>query len=357
MSDTRRMIEDSTQRLFSEQVDRDVIEAFEAGAFPEALWRQVSDGGFPLAAVPESAGGIGASWAECYPIVRGVGYWRVPLPLADTMVATHLLARAGIEVPDGPLVLVEQDGLAPLEIDGANGGATVSGEARGVGWARACAHAVISARIDGEPSVLLVELGDAVELRGCRENTAREPRDDLLFTATPAIARGALPADVPARPAKLLGAMTRAAMLVGAMESVLDESVRYANDRVQFGRPIAKYQAIQQSLAVLAGEVGAARTATRVAFDDAIGPTTPFDVAIAKVRAGDAATRAAAIAHQVHGAIGFTREHTLHFATRRLWSWRADWGTEAQWAQAIGQAAIAAGSAGFWPRITDRALL
>ena len=61
-----------------------------------------------------------------------------------------------------------------------------------------------------------------------------------------------------------------------------------------------------------------------------------------------------AIAHQVHGAIGFTQEHALHFATRRLWAWRADFGSDAGWAAELGRAAIALRAAGFWPAITDK---
>ena len=79
-----------------------------------------------------------------------------------------------------------------------------------------------------------------------------------------------------------------------------------------------------------------------------------FSIAAAKVRAGEAATRACSIAHQVHGAIGFTREHSLHFATRRLWAWREQFGSDAWWAEALGRAAIAGGAAAFWPALTRR---
>ena len=163
------------------------------------------------------------------------------------------------------------------------------------------------------------------------------------------------------QPVWTLGALARSAMLVGALESVLEQAVRYAGERVQFGKPIAKNQAIQHSLALLAGDVAAARMAALVAAADAPGGgvgtacrTARFSVAVAKVRAGEAATRGAAIAHQVHGAIGFTHEHALHFATRRLWAWRAEFGGDAQWAEELGRAAIQARSGGFWPGLTRR---
>ena len=149
------------------------------------------------------------------------------------------------------------------------------------------------------------------------------------------------------------------------MEWLLAQSVQYASDRVQFGKPIGKNQAIQQQLALLAGEVAAARVAAIVACADAphadaphAGTTdcaaTVFSAAVAKIRCGEAASRAAAIAHQVHGAIGFTQEHPLHFATRRLWAWREQFGTDAQWAARLGRAAIQAGADGFWPALSDQ---
>jgi acyl-CoA dehydrogenase len=113
---------------------------------------------------------------------------------------------------------------------------------------------------------------------------------------------------------------------------------------------------------MLAGDVAAARVAARVAAADAPWAGAPqadharFSAAVAKVRVGEAASRGAAIAHQVHGAIGFTHEHSLHFATRRLWAWREEFGADAWWAERLGQAAIAAGAAGFWPALTRRAL-
>jgi acyl-CoA dehydrogenase len=143
-------------------------------------------------------------------------------------------------------------------------------------------------------------------------------------------------------------------------------SVQYAGERVQFGRPIAKFQIIQQELARLAGWVAAAGSASEVAFraadearPDARGrigaagdPT--FEIAAAKVVVGDAAEQGPRIAHQVHGAIGFTYEHALHFATRRLWAWRAEFGTPERWAARLGAQVLRGGAAALWPSITAR---
>jgi acyl-CoA dehydrogenase len=88
------------------------------------------------------------------------------------------------------------------------------------------------------------------------------------------------------------------------------------------------------------------------AVDDAIADPSPRRVAAAKVVAGRAATRSAAIAHQVHGAIGFTREHELHRFTTRLWRWRDDYGVESQWAESIGDLYAHAGADRVWEVLT-----
>ena len=147
---------------------------------------------------------------------------------------------------------------------------------------------------------------------------------------------------------------------IGLGRGALNLVTQYAKDRIVFDRPIGKNQAIQQNLALMAGDVAAARMATQVAIHDVPAPGTAdgaaaqFSIAVAKVRCGEAATRGTGIAHQVHGAIGFTQDHALHFATRRLWAWRAEFGSDAEWAAALGRAAMAEGAAGFWPALTAK---
>ena len=362
MSDMQRMIGDSAGRLFADNVSKELLERFEADQWCGDLWDLVTASGFALAVVPESAGGIGGTWWDAYPILRGLGYWNVPLPLAETMLASALLAQAGVSIPDGPITVIEQDRQSQLTVRSPGGSAGnaggqhfVDGIASGVPWARRCRWAVLSVREAGRARLALVDLAQAATVSiEPNDNLAKEPRDAVRFDRAPCVAYAAQPAAQPAEPVWVLGALARSVMIVGALESALDQSVRYANDRIQFGRPIGKYQAIQQNLAVLAAEVGAGRMAASVAALAAPAASTRFDVAVAKARASEAATRAPAIAHQVHGAIGFTYEHALNFATRRLWAWREACGTDAWWAQKLGEAAISARAKGFWPAMTSR---
>ena len=360
MSDSTRqsMIGESVARLFADHVNRPLLEKFEAGQWPQALWQLAVDNGLSHALATEDAGGIGATWSEAYPILRGIGYWQVPLPLADTMIASQLLSLAGIVIPDGPVALIEDGHDCALKADADGAGLRLTGRAVRVAWAGTCRWALASLA-DGR--IALLDLRDEKTVRiTARLNPAREPSDDVELQGTPCIAHASNPFPALSQPLRTLGAIAGSAMMVGAMEWLLEQSVQYAGDRVQFGRPIGKNQAIQQQLALMAGDVAAARVASIVACADAPHAqardcaATLFSAAVAKIRSGEAATRATSIAHQVHGAIGFTYEHALNFATRRLWAWRETHGSDAWWAARLGEAAIAGRSSGFWPALTDR---
>lgn len=157
----------------------------------------------------------------------------------------------------------------------------------------------------------------------------------------------------------LMGAAVRAQQIAGALDRILELSVLYSQQRVAFEKPISKFQAIQHSLARLGGEVAAAASAAASAADTIAN--TGFDddaalleVAAAKIRCSEAVEVGTGIAHQVHGAIGFTYEHGLHFATRRLWSWRAEFGSGAEWADWLGRETLARGADELWPFVTAR---
>ena len=149
------------------------------------------------------------------------------------------------------------------------------------------------------------------------------------------------------------GALVRSCQMAGAVSAVLDLCVTYANERVQFGRPIGRFQAIQQQMALMAGEAAAAGVAAQDAcrIVDAGGDLIAA-AAAAKIRTGEAAGKAANIAHQVHGAIGFTDEYRLHQLTRRLWAWRSEFGTESVWAAMLGRLVAARGADKLWPDLT-----
>ena len=211
---------------------------------------------------------------------------------------------------------------------------------------------VTLAEIDGELRPALIPAAGAAAAHDL--NIAREPRDTLTFDAAPAEIGAALDVAGDGDAVRLYGAMARGAQMAGACERALAEAVQYAQDRVQFGRPIGKFQAIQHQLAALAAKSAQATIAAAAAFRAADRGDPRFEVACAKIVAGEAAGLAAAVAHQVHGAIGFTYEHALHFSTRRLWSWRPEFGAESRWAAELGRRTAARGPESLWADLTER---
>ena len=147
----------------------------------------------------------------------------------------------------------------------------------------------------------------------------------------------------------LYSAMMLAAKMAGALNAALDLSVHYTRERQQFGKPLSSFQAIQQQLAVFAEEAAAADMAAASAFRAADRGDAWFEIACAKLRANQAARISTGIAHQVHGAMGFTAEYRLQHLTKRLWAWGSAHGNERYWSDCIGARIAARGPANFWP--------
>jgi alkylation response protein AidB-like acyl-CoA dehydrogenase len=343
---TDNLIVDTATRIFRDLCEPTTVNDAENGVWPKALWDALEESGLPLAWVPDALGGAGAAMADGFAVLRVAGHFAAPVPLAETLLAGLLLARAGIAVPNGPMTVapVHADGHIVLRDDGG-----LAGRARRVPFARNARHIAVLAHRGNEPAVALVAASGLAISQAA--SLAGEPRDDVSFDG--AVPKAVRPAAVDEDMLVSLGAAVRLQQMAGALEKILEQSVQHALDRSQFGRPIAKFQAVQHNLATLAGEVAAASAAADAAAEACSSPEFAIgEVAIAKVRGGEAAGTGAAIAHQVHGAMGFTYEHTLHHATRRLWAWREEFGNEAVWAQRLGHMVAAHGADQLWPFIT-----
>jgi acyl-CoA dehydrogenase len=341
---------DSAERLFATYVTKDVLKAADAGSFPAALWAAVTEAGYTAALLPEEAGGFGATVAEAMRLLQISAAHTAPIPLAETMLAGWLLARAGLKVPEGVLTLAPVRKADAVAMTQEGEGWRLTGCATRVPWAREAAAIVVLA---GEAIASVPTHGLAI----ARDvNLAHEPRDTVTFDVLlPASAVVGAPPSFTAAHLRAAGAALRTVQIAGAISRVLATSVGYAQTRVQFGRPIGKFQAIQHYLAQLAGQSAAAIAAAAMATEALAGDLSPLAIGAAKARAGEAASLAAGLAHQSHGAIGFTQEYELHYATRRLWSWRDEFGNEAEWNAIVGRAALQAGADGLWPALTEAA--
>jgi alkylation response protein AidB-like acyl-CoA dehydrogenase len=316
----------------------------DTGEMQAGLWNAVEEAGFPLALLSEEDGGFGLTPAEALGIVRIAAFHAVSAPLAETMFANWLLAASRQPLCEG-MAAVVIGGVESFEKDKA-------WTAPRIAWGRDAATLVILSD-DGHLARL-----DKAWTATQGGNIAGEPRDDLRISVEIA-PENIVPSPLTIEAAKAATAGLRAIALAGAMEAALEQTVRYANERVQFGKPIGKFQAVQQNLATMASQVAAARAAADLvarSFPDAMsdGPRFIVDAAAAKTRASEAAGIAASIAHAVHGAIGFTQESSLQLLTRRLWSWRDEYGSEHHWADVLGARVASLAPDGYWPFITGK---
>lgn len=332
--------------LLDDTVNR--ILADEAGD----AWTALHEAGLTAVGIPERSGGAGGDLADAATVLRAAGYHAADVPLAETWLAGRLLSAAGLPVPPGPLAAAwtsprgQAQGQVRAERDG--DGWRLSGRLHRVPWAAHADRIALAAESPDGTLAALVERSEALIEPG--RNLAGEPRDDVTLDG---VAADAVPSELTPSDLMLQGAFVRTVAMAGAARRILDLSLRHATEREQFGRPIARFQAVQQLLAELAGEVmllEVAADAATAAFRTG-GPAAEVAVACAKAGAGRAAGAAAAAAHQVHGAIGTTHEHVLRRLTLRLWSWRDEYGAEAHWQDRV--AAAAGGDA--WPVVCGTA--
>ena len=349
MNEVRQLIVETTDRIMTDLCSKDLVDQSEVGEWPRQLWQTLEETGLTLAGIREDVGGSGGDLGDGMAVVRLAARHTAPLPLAETLMAALLLEAANASIPSGPLTIAGAQ--SEFSLSSTDNGYLLSGVASGVAWAGECMSILLLAG-DGKDQRLVAIRPDQCALASV-SNIAGEPRyriqceavelgEDQMFV---------LPGQWNSDRLFELGALTRAVMMAGALDSILDLCVQYVQDRQQFGRPLAKFQAIQQQLAALAGEVAAASKAADVAVEAYLSGSAAMEIAAAKARIGEAAGISAEIAHQVHGAMGFTHEHNLHHRTRRLWAWRDEYGTESFWQDKLGRHLCSAGADELWSKL------
>lgn len=285
------------------------------------MWDAIAESGFLDALVDEGRGGAGLTLMEAHPLWQALGRHAVPLPVGETMIARFLLTAAGADVPEGTITIVE---------------------------AGSAAEAVIPSGLVADH--VLVEMGGRLHLvatgamipvsTGVKGSIAARMRwGELSGDGIGAAPGGGL---------RAIGAILRATLIAGAAGRLTEMTAAFANERVQFGKPIGRQQALQQNLAMMTEDAVASRVASQLGCAGGLPPSR-VAAATAKSVASSAAARIAATAHAVHGAIGISHEHDLQLFTRRLHEWRLADGAETYWNRTLGAVRLGAtmGSADF----------
>ena len=291
------------------------------------LWRNLEDTGLARLTASQDAGPAEAAIVLC-----GLAKHAAAVPISETELGAWLAGRAGVAVPDtGPLTVAIANAT---ERDG-----RITGTAREVPWPGGTV--VLAARTTEALHVAVLDDAQVAEGR----NLAGEPRGSLAFDVA-AGETSAVDGDV-ADELTRRGAWARCNQIVGALDAACDLTVSHTGERVQFGRTLSKFQAVQHALAAMAGEIERARAATALAVAAAADygfehPATDYAVTAAKVAVGRAVDPVTTIAHQLHGAIGVTIEHRLWLSTMRARSWVDEFGTTGHYARRLGRTAMAA---------------
>lgn len=295
--------------------DSQRVRAIEHGAVATAHWQTLNDSGFADLLVAEQAAGAGVNLETAGEVLQTCGGGALPLALATTMWVRAALAEEGHEVPQGAI------GLAL---------------GHRVGEAVNCPNVAFGASVEW----VLAVLGDGAWLLPVAA-TLQEPGHTSLSLDLhwPKLPANALKLEQ-AYDWQAIGAAIFAALIAGAARQVLQLSLTYANERSQFGKPIGRFQAVQQQLSVLAEEAYAVRMAAQLALRGDGLRVDPHLAALAKARASQAAGSIGAMGHMVHGAIGITEEYDLQLYTRRLQEWRLQFGSERFWQHRLGLALL-----------------
>lgn len=328
MSEMKEMLVEVVEKMLKDKVEKEDVDVLEQGEWGEALWKLLDENGMINIAVPEEQDGAGGDKEDLFAVYQLIGKYAAPIPFVEHTLANVLLNEVGE---------VAQQTLTTLHL--AN---RVETTLPFVPWARHAEQVVV---VTPEKLVVL-PLEDAVITEST--NIASEPRDTVDVKAAPTVEVALSAAQY-----KQLMKMVTASTIVktsGAIEKAFDLTVRFSKEREQFGRPIHRFQLVQQHLALMAGE----QAIINVAAENILASLETLesnDVGYARLRLEDANRVIAASAHQVHAAIGVTDEHSLNHYTRRIWSWRDELVKADYWKKELVQDVLTS-STDIWTALT-----
>ncbi|MBW1680748.1 MAG: acyl-CoA/acyl-ACP dehydrogenase [Deltaproteobacteria bacterium] len=347
LNEEQRILQKTARDFLKKECPKELVRQLnesDTGHSPE-LWQKMAELGWQGLILPEVYGGAGWSFLDMAVLLEEMGYNLCPGPFVSTAVlAAPLLVEAGTEAQKSEILPLVARGkqiltLAVLESDCGYDSSVVRTTAvrEGDGWvldgtklfvpdALAADRILCVARTGGDPgeglSLFLVDSRDeGVSVTPLKTISGERQCEVVLRKVRLGPERLAGPEGLAwpmVRSALDRAAVARAAETVGAMRATLDLTLAYAKERVQFGRPIGSFQAIQHYLADMWLDIlGTRNLVLRAAWKISTGRPARNEVGMAKVRAGQLGRKVTTVGHRIFGAIGFTMEHDLHLYHRR----------------------------------------
>lgn len=345
MSEMRDMIVDVVERMLKEKVDKDLVDTVEQGHWAPELWDLFKENGMTAVAITEENGGAGGDIEDLLNIVRLTGKYAAPIPFTETTFANYLLEFTNLQViEDLATYMLCPDQAFTLEND------KLTGEAIHIPWARHTKNLVTLARSKDGTHLVEIDLSKA-EIKEAT-NLAGEPRDTVIFQHSTTSQVSAVLSPDKIRTITTLHTAFQLALMTGAIDKINDLTVQYTKEREQFGRPIHRFQLVQQHIVHLAGETAIALAAFNNVTEALLMNKQNSEVAYASIRFEEIIQTVTTIAHQVHAAIGTTHEHSLHQFTRRLWSWRDEGASTSYWTNLVATQLLESGDS-LWEYLTS----
>lgn len=326
--DTDSSVGPLVRSFFREQCPAERVDAAEGVALAEDLWRKTEEMGLPGIGVDEAAGGSGGSVLDLVEVLKAQGAHAVPLPLAEVHLARWAAARTGLGPDPGLAVLTPGDPRDTAAVMNDR----IHGRLHDVPWGRAAHRVLTTIRLHDRLHVLAVPTACTTVKQG--SDLAGQPRDTLTMHGVETFSSvwGGAPNAIWHR-----ALLLRGALMAGALEAVADLTRRYVTERVQFGRPIGKFQSVQEHVVHLEQMATMSLVAVDRAARAHVIDEDSLEPALMKLLLNENARLAVRAAHQAHGAIGMTREYPLQLLTRRLNSWLGEWGTSTHLAFGVGR--------------------
>lgn len=291
-----------------------------ATGFDQSTWDALAELGATATLIPEEMGGLGLGFDDVVLMIQACGQAALPEPIIDhSFIAAPLLAQIHQHKPS------EQ--VAELLAAMATGESMV------------LTAPMINPYLNfaDKAAYLLVQFGDDVHLINTRDadftSLVSVDRSRRLVTAkcrpngSTCLTNGRLGSDM-WQATLNRGALCNAAQLLGLAEALVQQAVKYACDREQFGKPIGANQAVKHLLADCAVKIEFAKPVIyRAAYTVNVAPNrADWAVSHAKVSATAAAQLAARHCIQVFGAMGYTWECDVHIWAKRVWALAQEWG-------------------------------
>ena len=262
---------------------------------------------------------------DIIPIVQLSSQDGTPIPFIETIISNFLLSELNIKAENDFITLTNKTENILIKKD------KISGNFKSIPYLHLAEKILVETEIKNQKYIILFKKGGKLILQ---KNFLSEPKFDLDASELEIISMMEKPEPIDVQNLLI---NVRSIQSFGAMEKILKLCIEYCSQRKQFGRTLSKFQMIQNHISEIALEVAASGASLSTLKNNNKNFYNLKSTAIPKIRTGIASGKVIALSHQVHGAMGFTKEYELSYFTKALNSWRNEFGNEIYWQNILGK--------------------